>query len=130
MLGRDDGGTADDALGVGDAAQGAAELIGVNAEQARAMLESSDVLLIDVRGSSSVRIPGTDAVIDFSRVDDLAAFIGDDLNRRVLLYCNSGNRSSHSGEALVARGYRQIHHLLGGIGAWQHAGYPTESSSP
>lgn len=44
----------------------------------------------------------------------------------VYVICHSGNRSKQASELLASKGKRDIRNVLGGIIAWQQAGYPTE----
>jgi len=51
-------------------------------------------------------------------------------NKEVVLYCNSGGRSSNAVDLLIEKialdefnGY--IHNMIGGINAWKDSGYPT-----
>jgi rhodanese-related sulfurtransferase len=99
-------------------------LLTVSATQLHTELETKDFLLINVAGAPS--IAKTDTIIDYSNTDALVAFIGANLKTRVVLYCQSGGRSSVAGNALVARGYCSIRHLSGGKSAWTQAGYPLE----
>ena len=87
-------------------------------------LAAKDFLLINVAGPPS--IPQTDAVLSYSDTAQLVAFIGSDLDTRVVLYCQSGGRSTAAGNALTARGYCAIRQLAGGKSAWTAAGYPLE----
>ena len=43
----------------------------------------------------------------------------------VVVYCRSGNRSAQAAQILDQAGYAPVYDL-GGIGAWQQAGYPIE----
>ncbi len=49
------------------------------------------------------------------------------IDRRLVLYCRSGNRSHQAAQILATQGYTELYHLEGGIGAWQSAGYQTQS---
>lgn len=100
-----------------------AQLGELTAEQLYQALQDKDFLLINVADSTGNQIPGTDTFIPHSDTDALVAYIGDDLSVKVVLYCNSSNRSGIAGRALVALGYCQISHLLGGRNAWAAAGY-------
>jgi phage shock protein E len=86
-------------------------------------LASKDFLLIDVHYPNAGSIPGTDARIAFDDIPALVAFIGPNLDTKVVLTCLSGGMSKSAGNALVARGYRNISELTGGMSAWTAAGY-------
>lgn len=48
-------------------------------------------------------------------------------NVRIYVYCHSGGRSAKASTTLTRAGYSDIENVLGGMKAWQKAGYPTES---
>jgi rhodanese-related sulfurtransferase len=80
-------------------------------------------LLIDVRTQAATQIPGTDASIAASDTAGLEAYIGSDKSREVTIYCQAGHMVLIAGPALVADGYCNVRYLVGGIDAWQNAGY-------
>ena len=45
---------------------------------------------------------------------------------RIILYCDSGDRSLHAAEAMRRMGYLHVARLDGGLMAWQRAGHPVE----
>jgi rhodanese-related sulfurtransferase len=53
------------------------------------------------------------------RLDEVA------IEKPVVLYCRSGNRSAQAATILDQAGYSGVYDL-GGIGDWQSAGYPVE----
>jgi len=123
-----DGATASDHAASADGASdaGPAVLHLLTPLQLHDMLTNKDFLLIDVRGGTpAAQIPQTDATILFTDVDGLVAYIGSDLDTRVVVYCASGGRSGTAGASLVSRGYRAIFSLSGGINAWIAVPYPT-----
>ena len=46
-------------------------------------------------------------------------------DKPVVLYCRSGNRSNQAAQILEGAGYKGVYDL-GGIIAWQAAGYPLQ----
>jgi rhodanese-related sulfurtransferase len=95
----------------------------ISAQDLHAALANKDFLLIDVHYPNAGSIPGTDARIAYNDVPSLVAFIGSDLNKKVVLTCLSGHMSKTAGDALAALGYRNISELTGGMTAWTAAGY-------
>lgn len=85
-------------------------------------LLAKDFLLINVHVPYSGEIPGTDKNLTYADVSAIAAFIGDDLSARVVVYCMSNYMSGVAGNALVALGYRNVSYLDGGMSAWTQAG--------
>jgi rhodanese-related sulfurtransferase len=69
-------------------------------------------------------LPGTDALIPYTDVDAIEAFVGHDRCADIVLYCLVGPMSVSAGDALIARGYLRVRDLQGGMQAWQQAGYP------
>jgi rhodanese-related sulfurtransferase len=95
----------------------------ISAQQLHTALANKDFLLIDVHYPNAGSIPGTEARIAFDDIPALVAFIGPNLDTKVVLTCLSGHMSKTAGDALVARGYRNISELTGGMSAWTAAGY-------
>ncbi|MHB8872572.1 MAG: rhodanese-like domain-containing protein [Myxococcaceae bacterium] len=118
-----DAGTGD--AGSGDAGTDAGQpTLGVlTAVELHDALAAKDFLMIDVHVPYAQVIPGTDTSIPYNDVTALVQYIGADLNRKVVLTCYSDHMSSQAGGALVARGYRRVSHLQGGMAAWTAAGY-------
>ncbi len=92
-----------------------------------AELDHKDFLLINVHVPYAGQIPGTDTNLTYLDVDAIAAYIGADLDTKAVVYCMSNYMSGIAGNALVAKGYRAIRYLDGGMGAWKNAGYPFEA---
>lgn len=49
-----------------------------------------------------------------------------DPERRLILYCSSGDRSALAAETLLRMGYQDVAHLDGGLHAWKENGRPVE----
>jgi phage shock protein E len=92
-------------------------------KQLHDMLATKDFKMIDVHYPNAGSIPGTDARIAYDDIPALVAFIGPDLDTKVVLTCLSGHMSKDAGDKLAARGYRNIYELTGGMNAWTSAGY-------
>lgn len=45
-------------------------------------------------------------------------------DKQVYLYCRSGRRSAEASALLAKQGFTNIENILGGITAWQSAGFP------
>jgi rhodanese-related sulfurtransferase len=95
----------------------------ISPQQLHAALANKDFLLIDVHTPNAGSIPGTEARIAYSDIPALVAFIGPNLDTKVVLTCLMGGMSKSAGNALVALGYRNISELAGGMSAWTAAGY-------
>ena len=86
---------------------------------------ASSVLRIDIRKDpDDRRIPGS--VRRDGAALEAAENLPFTLERRVVLYCGSGNSCSRVAAALRERGYDAVA-LEGGYKAWVDAGLPTEA---
>jgi rhodanese-related sulfurtransferase len=82
------------------------------------------VLLIDVREPGeyrSERIPGA-KLMSLSQFDPHAIAV----EKEVVLYCQSGNRSRQAAQRFLEVRQTTIGHLQGGINSWKQAGLPIE----
>lgn len=111
----------------------------VTVEEAKKLVETEDVFILDVRTPSefnSSHIKGAtlipvansggsnlspDQLLD-TRINEVPK------NKKILVYCKSGNRSTSASKILVNAGYSQVYSMKGGINAWAGAGYPVVSS--
>jgi len=84
------------------------------AAQAWPMIENG-ALLIDVRTQGEFDAGHLDGAINipWEETNALMEAIGDDMDRPVVVYCRSGNRSGMSKKALDAKGYT---HIFNGTG--------------
>lgn len=98
----------------------------VDAATVKAVQGRDDVVVLDVREQAEYdagRIPGV-KLIPMSEIANRLSEIPKD--KTVIVTCRSGNRSSQVAEYLRRQGYTNIHNMLGGINAWQQAGYAIE----
>ncbi len=91
-----------------------------------AALDNKDFLLINVHVPVTTQVPKTDTHITYLDVPAIEAYIGSNLDTKVIVYCMSNYMSGIAGTQLVADGYRAIRYLDGGMGAWTQAGYSLE----
>ncbi|MFZ3059938.1 MAG: rhodanese-like domain-containing protein [Candidatus Methanoperedens sp.] len=100
-----------------------AQYTDVSVQQAREMIDSGDVLILDVRTQeeynaghikNSTLIPVQ--VLD-KRLNELPR------DKKILVYCRSGSRSAQASEILVNNGFKEIYNMKGGITDWINAGY-------
>ena len=83
-------------------------------------------LLINVHTPLAGNIPGTDADIVYTDVPGIEAFIGTDKSKPVVIYCMTDHMATIAGPTLVSDGYCNVSYLVGGLSAWQAAGYPVD----
>ncbi|MEB3830798.1 rhodanese-like domain-containing protein [Phormidium sp. CCY1219] len=97
----------------------------IDAATLKQLLDRQQVRLIDVREPAEYageHIAGAE-LMPLSSFDPRK--IPFEQNQRVVLQCQSGNRSSQAARQVLNAGFPQITHLNGGISAWKAAGYPT-----
>jgi rhodanese-related sulfurtransferase len=86
-----------------------------------------DFMIIDVRTPQEYAGGhiADSILIDFN-ADDFEDKIGQlDREGKYLVYCRSGNRSSRALSVMQELGFKEVYNMLGGIGAWTTAGFPT-----
>jgi rhodanese-related sulfurtransferase len=96
-----------------------------------ALVESPDMIVIDVRRAEELEDKGT---IDTGDVQFVAIPIEDfiakqdlwpaDLDAQITVYCGSGHRSTMALAILGSYGYTNVTSLKGGFGGWTESGYP------
>ena len=100
--------------------------IDVSVSQAKEMIDSDEVFLLDVRAqaeydeghiSGSILIPLQ--VIE-SRLDEIPK------DEKILVYCRSGRRSAEANQILIDNGFKQVYNMQGGIIDWTNSGYALE----
>jgi rhodanese-related sulfurtransferase len=87
-------------------------------------------VVVDVRPEASRQldtrvVPGA-LLVDAQGIDRTVHDIP--LDRELVLYCNCPNEVSaaRAAKVLIAQGYRRVRPLLGGLEAWDAAGYGVE----
>lgn len=127
-------------MGVSDmVASAKARVENLTVDQVAAELQSSDVVLVDVREPAELAgdgvIPGSihapRGMLEFHADPDspyhMEALRPD---KRVILYCKSGSRSALAAATLTDMGYPRVGHLDGGIVAWTEAHRPVDGRQP
>ncbi|MBE9188798.1 rhodanese-like domain-containing protein [Gloeocapsopsis crepidinum LEGE 06123] len=97
----------------------------VDAKTLKHWIDEGTVDLIDVREPSeyaSEHIPSA-KLVSLSKFDPSEI---SNTHKKLIIHCQSGNRSAQAAQKLLANGFEQVTHLQGGISAWKQAGYPTE----
>lgn len=98
----------------------------ITQEEAKAMMDSQEVIILDVREQDeydSGHIPGA-VLLPVGTIDDTtAAQVIPEKDSTVLVYCRSGNRSKTASAALADLGYTNIYEF-GGINTWPYETEP------
>ncbi len=98
-----------------------AQVRNIGQNEAVPMLNDSSVVVIDVRTAGEVSdgfIEGADMFLDVSNGDFQSALATLDPNKKYLLYCRSGGRSSRAAGMMINAGFKDVYNLNGGIGSW------------
>lgn len=110
-------------LGGAFADSGAASYQKITQEQAKEMMDTQTVLVLDVREQSEYddgHIPGA-VLLPVGQIDqETAAALIPAKDAVVLVYCRSGNRSKTAAQALAQLGYTAVYEF-GGINSWPYA---------
>jgi rhodanese-related sulfurtransferase len=98
----------------------------VDAKTLKDWLDRDTVLLVDVRETAEhvgEHIPGS-ILLPLSKFDP--AQIPCEPDKKLVLYCRSGNRSQQAAQKLLVAGFTDVTHLNWGIGDWKEQGLPTK----
>jgi rhodanese-related sulfurtransferase len=101
----------------------------VSAAQATQLINREDALVVDVRDPGEYgggHILGAKN-LPLSRIDSAGKEIAAKRkDKPLIVYCDTGNRSTKAAAALRSQGFSQVLNLSGGLAAWQQAGLPVE----
>ena len=94
-----------------------------------------DIVILDVRSPlefNSGHIEGA-KLIPASELEDRLHEL--DKGKKIIVYCSSegcssGGRSSKASLLLAENGFGSVYNMLGGIMAWEEAGYPLSAPVP
>lgn len=107
----------------------------INPAEVENMLNSSDnVALVDVRTDieyKSGHIPTAvhHPLWKLEEVTYIESNFKFSKNKKIILYCRTGNRSQVATEILENYGYNKLFNLVGGIEGWKESGYKTIGTS-
>ena len=94
----------------------------ISQEKAKEMMDTQEVLVLDVREQSEYaggHIPGA-VLLPVGTIDeDTAAAVIPEKDTTVLVYCRSGSRSKRAAKVLAGLGYTCIYEF-GGIMSWPY----------
>jgi thioredoxin len=97
----------------------------LTAPEAKAFIEKSNPLILDVRTPAeyySGHIPGA-VLIPLQQLADRLSEIENHKEKDILIYCRSGNRSTVAAEILNRDGFKKTHNLRDGILGWIKNGF-------
>lgn len=102
----------------------------ISVEQAKEMIDRGEVFILDVRtpeeyaaghinGSTLLAVQDIPAQELDNRLKELPK------DRKILVYCRTGHRSTQASKILVENGFAEVYNMQGGITEWIKAGYET-----
>ena len=98
----------------------------VDVATVKALQGRADMVILDVREQSEYDA-GHIAGVKLIPMNSVANRLNEiPKDKPVIVTCRSGNRSGQVTEYLRTQGYSNVHNMIGGINAWQQAGYPVE----
>jgi rhodanese-related sulfurtransferase len=102
------------------------KLLEIDANSLKNLINRQEVCLIDVREPGEY---ASDRILG-AKLAPLSGFNPDsitfDPDKTLVLYCNSGRRSTLAAQKLIEAGFGQVAHLKDGLNTWKNAGYATE----
>ncbi len=93
----------------------------ITAEEAKEMIDTQEVIILDVRTKEEFKekhIEGALLIPDYE-LANVAKSKLPDKNKKILVYCRSGNRSKSSARLLIDMGYTNVYDF-GGIINWPY----------
>lgn len=96
------------------------KVINIDAQEAKKEIEKNEVIILDVRSEeeyNSGHIENS-ILIPIDKLEE-AENILNDKNKKILVYCRSGNRSKKASNILLEKGYTNVYDF-GGIKDWPY----------
>jgi len=98
--------------------------------QGKEMIDRGEVFILDVRtpeeyaaghinGSTLLAVQDIPAQELDNRLKEIPK------DRKILVYCRTGHRSTQASKILVENGFAEVYNMQGGITEWNKAGYET-----
>ncbi|MBN2722435.1 MAG: rhodanese-like domain-containing protein [Deltaproteobacteria bacterium] len=91
----------------------------ISAFELKKSLEKKDFVLINVLDFDVGTIPQTDAKISFNDRTGFLKFLGQDKERKIIVYCRTVPKATRAAKLLVQEEYSNVIILEGGITAWK-----------
>lgn len=93
----------------------------ITAEEAKKIMDTEEVIILDVRTPEEYKeehIEGALLIPDYE-LENSAASELPDKDKKILVYCRSGNRSESAAKVLIEMGYTKVYDF-GGIMNWTY----------
>ena len=98
----------------------------VNPTEALQLINHQDAMLLDIRDSGEYKGGHIPEALNIplsglkNRIRELEKF----KSKPIIVYCQSGSRSSSGAAVLKKSGFDMVHNLSGGLASWQSASLP------
>jgi rhodanese-related sulfurtransferase len=92
----------------------------VSVDEAKEMIDNGEVEVIDVRTPeefSAGHIPGA-KLVPLQVIDSMVSEL--DKNKKYVVVCRSGNRSTQASGILAEKGFSNIYNMTGGMNEWKY----------
>ncbi|MBI4674343.1 MAG: rhodanese-like domain-containing protein [Chloroflexi bacterium] len=96
----------------------------VTPQELKTMLNAKDFVFVNTHIPYEGEIEPTDAFVPYNALDENLGKLPADKNAKIVLYCRSDRMSTIAANELVKKGYTNLYNLVGGMVAWENAGYP------
>lgn len=98
----------------------------VSLDEGRALLESGQVLVFDIREPTehATGVAAGTQLLPMSQLNGRISEIPQDPDQPVLLICNTQNRSARVVDALREAGWTNVRFIEGGMSDWARRGWP------
>ena len=107
-----------------------AAYITITVDEAKQMMdENQSIVILDVGTSTEYKSGHIDGskLIPLLKLEERINAI--DGNSAVIVYCRSGVKSEKASKILLDHGFDKVYNMMGGLNAWQDAGFPVVSGS-
>jgi rhodanese-related sulfurtransferase len=97
---------------------GKAKFVNIDQKTFQTKMNEKDVVVIDVRTPGEIAesyIKGADLFINYNGNDFEKQINALDKNKKYIMYCRSGGRSSGAADYMVKNGFKEVYNLAGGI---------------
>lgn len=91
----------------------------VSSEEAKRLIETGKVFVIDVHIPEQTHLTGTNVFIPYNEIEKNLDKLPQDKNVPLLVYCRSGSMSREAAKTLLGLGYSQVYDLEGGTTAYK-----------
>jgi rhodanese-related sulfurtransferase len=98
----------------------------IAAPELNQILQTDDILLVDVHSPEQRHIKGTDLYIPYNEIETYKDKFPKDKNTAIYLYCESGPMGNAAARSLYELGYQNLNNLEGGANAWRQKGFAFE----